>query len=290
MKSIDIVCPIYKNIDQVKRLYSLIQKQKDVDINRIVFPVTLCEDERINNEMHSFCTEHGILFFNETKEIFSHSLTREKAIREYCASDIVILLSQDVILREEHALFNLAKSLQGDVVYAYGRQVSTYNNIEKYIRRKNYPLQSITIDESMVDQMQLMAFFASDAFSALDRPKFLEIGGYRGFNVMMSEDMLYAKFVLDSGYKKAYVADAVVEHSHKYTLKQLYTRYYQTGIFYQKVGLFDGYKKTNSGMKLALYVLKEALKHFDIPVLLRWLPDMAVRYLGMKNGEKHKVK
>ena len=39
-------------------------------------------------------------------------------------------------------------------------------------------------------------------------------------------------------------------------------------------------------MKLALYVLKEALKHFDIPVLFRWLPDMSARYLGMKKGRK----
>ncbi len=41
-----------------------------------------------------------------------------------------------------------------------------------------------------------------------------------------------------------------------------------------------------SGMKLAMYVLKQALKHFDIPVLFRWLPDMSARYLGIKKGKK----
>jgi rhamnosyltransferase len=98
--------------------------------------------------------------------------------------------------------------------------------------------------------------------------------------------MLYSKIILDAGYKKKYCSDAVVEHSHKYTLKQLYKRYYDTGIFHSKVKVFDSYKSTDSGVKLALYVLKEALRHFDIPVLFRWLPDMIARYLGMNKGRK----
>jgi hypothetical protein len=51
--------------------------------------------------------------------------------------------------------------------------------------------------------------------------------------------------------------------------------------------VFDSYKTTDSGLKLALYILKEALKHFDIPGLFRWLPDMTARYLGMKKGRKN---
>lgn len=273
----------------MERLYSLLVKQQGVSINRIVFPITLCSDENINNQMHAFCSQHSITTFDVEPKDFSHSLTREKAIRDYCTSNIVVLLSQDVILNDPSALKNLTDAIEGDVVYAYGRQISTYKNIEKYIREKNYPAQSQIVDKSMIDKMQLMAFFASDAFSALNRDVFIKIGGYNGYNVMMSEDMLYAKFVLDNGYRKAYVAEAVVEHSHKYTLKQLYHRYYETGKFHKQVGLFEGYKKTQSGKALAFYVLKQALKHFDIPVLFRWLPDMAARYLGMKKGERAKA-
>ena len=131
-----------------------------------------------------------------------------------------------------------------------------------------------------------MAFFASDAFSALNRNVFIKINGYQGYNVMMAEDMLYSKFVLDAGYKKAYVAEAEVEHSHKFTLKQLYNRYYETGKFHKEVNLFNQYKAEDSGLKLAMYVLGQALKHFNIPVLFRWLPDMSARYLGMRKGKK----
>ena len=102
---------------------------------------------------------------------------------------------------------------------------------------------------------------------------------------MMNEDQLYSKILLDAGYKKKYCADAIVEHSHKYTLKQVYKRYYEVGLFYSEVGLFDTYKSANTGFKLALYVLCQAVKHLDIPAILRWLPDMAARYLGMKFGK-----
>lgn len=106
---------------------------------------------------------------------------------------------------------------------------------------------------------------------------------------MMNEDQLFSKFLLDAGYKKMYCAGAVVEHSHKYTLKQLYNRYYETGKFYKEIEVFDEYELTESGISLAFYILKEALIHFNVPVLFRWLPDMAARYLGMRKGKKESI-
>jgi rhamnosyltransferase len=238
-------------------------------------------------KIKEFVKEKNITNFVVSKEEFSHSLTREKAIKEYCSSKCVIMLSQDVKLTNEDVFFNLVKDIdEGNTVYNFARQICTNKSIEKYIRKKNYPSESYYVTRDDIEKMQLMAFFASDACSAYDRDVFISIGGYGGHNVMMSEDMLYSKIVLDAGYKKKYCADAVVEHSHKYTLKQLYKRYYETGIFHSKFKVFENYKTTDSGMKLALYVLKEALKHFDIPVLFRWLPDMSARYIGMKKGKK----
>lgn len=98
--------------------------------------------------------------------------------------------------------------------------------------------------------------------------------------------MYYAKKVIDAGYKKAYVAEAVAEHAHHYSFKQLYNRYFQTGIWFAEHPEFDEYKATNSGLSLALYVFKKALFAFNIPVLVRFIPDMLARFLGMKKGKK----
>jgi len=285
MKSIDIVCPVYQNLQEIESLYNSFKDQKDVKINKVVFPFTLSGTE-VDDKIRNFLKDNKITFFEMDKKEFSHSLTREKAIREYCESELVILLSQDVKLIDPFALNRLASAINDEVIYAFGKQICLNHSIERYIRKKNYPKNSYVVTKNDIDRMQLMAFFASDAFSCLSRKYFIKLNGYQGHNVMMSEDMLYSKFVLDAGYKKAYVSEAVVAHSHKYKLKQLYNRYYETGKFHKEIGLFNQYKSTDAGLKLAIYVLGQALIHFNIPVLFRWLPDMTARYLGMKKGKK----
>lgn len=286
MIDIDIVCPVYKGFHYLEPLYKSFFTQKNVNIKNVVFAITDSQDEEMG-KIREFVKKSDIKYFEVSKEDFSHSLTREKAIREYCTSKCVVMLSQDVKLTNDEVFYNLVKDIDsGDTVYNYARQICTNKSIEKYIRKKNYPSESYYVTKDDITNMQLMAFFASDACSAYNRDIFISIGGYGGYDVMMSEDMLYSKIILDAGYKKKYCADAVVEHSHKYTLKQLYKRYYDTGIFHSKVKVFNSYKPTDSGVKLALYVLKEAVKHFDLPVLFRWLPDMSARYLGMKKGRK----
>lgn len=285
MIEIDIVVPIYKKLEEIKNFFSKLPTQEGVKINKVIAPFTLCGNDELDNQIREVLKENNAMSFELLQSEFSHSLTREKAIRDFCESEIVVLMSQDVVLNDKNSICNLVKNINGEVVYVYGKQICTNNTIEKYIRAKNYGDESKIIDSTMVEKMQLMAFFASDAFSALSREVFLKLNGYQGFDVMMNEDQLYSKIVLDAGYKKMYVSNAVVEHSHKYKLKQLYHRYYQTGQFYKQVKVFDEYKSTESGFALAFYILKEATKRFDIPVLLRWLPDMAARYLGMRKGK-----
>lgn len=280
---VDIVCPLYKADDHIDALLAGLCAQKDVELANVVFPVTYtdgCEKviEKIANA--------GFSHFIVQPDQFSHSLTREKAIYDYCSSDVIVMLSQDVKFVDDKAISILAEAIHGDVIYAFGRQIVKKKTIEFYTREKNYGAESTIVTKDDVDKLQLKAFFASDAFSAYNREQFVKLGGYDHIHMMMSEDMYYAKKVLDNGYSKAYVAEAVVEHSHKFTLKQLYARYYETGKWFAEHPEFDNYKTTDSGLKLALYVLKEALKDFNIKVLFRWLPDMTARYLGMKKGKR----
>lgn len=282
---IDIVCPIYSGYCYLDSLYKSFLTQSNVTINKIIFPITDSEDEQMP-QIREFVKKNNIESFEVKKNEFSHSLTRQKAITEYCESPIVVMLAQDIKLTSDMVFYNLVKDIHtGETAYNYAKQICTDNPIEKYIRERNYPDTSYIVSEDDIEKMQIMAFFASDACSAYDRDTFIHLGGYGGYNVMMNEDQLYSKILLDAGYKKKYCADAIVEHSHKYTLKQVYKRYYEVGLFYSEVGLFDTYKSANTGFKLALYVLCQAVKHLDIPAILRWLPDMAARYLGMKFGK-----
>lgn len=286
MLKVDIVCPIYKDVEQIKTFIESLKNQENILIENIIFAHTL-SDTKIDNEIRNLINIENAKSFELEQNEFSHSLTRQKAVIEYCTSNIVIFCSQDIIFNDNHSIYNLAKNINDDIVYAYGKQVCKYNSIEKYIREKNYGDTNIIVKKENIKDMQIMAFFASDAFSAINRDVFIKLNGYQGYDVMMNEDQLYAKIILDNGNSKMYVSDAVVYHSHKYTLKQLYKRYYEAGKFYKTIKIFNEYKTNESGMKLAFYVLKCALKHFNLKVLVRWPFDMAARYLGMRKGKKN---
>ena len=283
MIRIDVVCPLHLADEEIGGVIEGLKAQQDIELHKVVFPLT--EEGDLTNVIAQI-EAAGYTYFLVPKPEFSHSLTRQKAMMEHCASDVVLMMSQDVRFAGERAVAELCGAVSADVPYAFGKQICTRRSIERYTREKNYGKESLLVGAADVEEMQLTAFFASDAFSAYHRPTFVEIGGYDDVHMMMNEDMYYAKKVIDRGLKKAYVATAVVEHSHKYKLKQLYNRYRATGEWFAAHPEFDGYKTTDSGMKLAKYVLKRALRDFNIPVLFRFFPDMTSRYLGMKKGKK----
>ena len=281
---VDIVCPLYKAENLIEGFLQRLAEQTGIEIGKAVFPIT--ESEGMEKTVQ-IIERAGYVWFPVKKEEFSHSLTREKAVMEYCESEVVVMMSEDVIPQSPESIKVLAEAVDGKTVYAYGRQICKKKSIEYYVRKKNYGDKGYTVTAEDVEKLQLKAFFSSDAFSAYHRPTFVELGGYDGVHMMMSEDMYYSKKIIDKGYAKAYVAEAVVEHSHKFTLKQLYRRYYETGKWFAEHPEFDGYKTTDSGLKLALYVFGQALKHFNIPVLVKFVPNMFARFLGMKKGKKH---
>ena len=132
--------------------------------------------------------------------------------------------------------------------------------------------------------MGINAFFFSDASSAVKREIFVELNGYDGKNFPTNEDMYLAYKLLTNGYRIKYCADSEVEHSHKFTFKQLYKRYYDTGVFFKQNEYLNDYKVNKAGGGMAKYVLKRAIQDKNFKVLIRFVPDMAARYMGMKIG------
>lgn len=282
--TIDILCPLYNASSDFEKLMKGINKQKDVEIKNIIFPVTESDD----NTLDLAKSVPNAVIIEIKKEDFSHSLTREKAMR-FATADVVIFLSQDVYMSDELAAKNLAESINDQVIHAFSRQLTKSKGIEKYTREKNYPKMSYIMSKKDIEKEQIKTFYSSDACSAYNRKKFIELGGFDGKRFQVSEDMYFCRKAILAGYSIKYCAESVVTHSHTLTLKQLYKRYYDIGLFFAQNPEFKEYKPTDSGISLAFYILKMALIRFDIPVLFRWLPDMMTRYIAKKNGENAKV-
>ena len=277
--NVEIICPLYNAEEYIENLNNSLKKQKNVNIQKISYILTESND---NTEqiLKKISAQYSII----KKEEFSHSLSREKVALK-SNSDILVFITQDIEIRNNDWLENLINPIINNEAEAtFSRQLTKYENIEKYTREKNYPDKSYIVTKDDVEKMGLRAFFFSDASSAIKNEIFKKLNGYDGKNLPTNEDQYIAYKIIMNGYKIKYCADSVVYHSHSFTLKQLYKRYYDTGVFFKQNKYLDVYGTNQIGGGLAGYILKRAIEERNIKVLFRFLPDMMVRFIGMKVG------
>lgn len=280
MKSISIICPLYNAINYIDSLHKSFLMQEEVNILDINYVLTESLDGT-----EEYLKHNNLKYKKIQRNEFSHSLVREKAAFESTA-DIVVFVTQDVVIEDKKWLYNLTKDIDNEIVATYSRQITKYDNIEKYTREKNYPDISSIVSKEDIEKLGLRTFFFSDASSAISRDVFVKLNGYDNKNLPISEDMYIAYKIIMNGYKIKYCADSVVYHSHKFTLKQIYDRYKLTGNFMKQNSYLDQYGTNSSGANLAKYILKRIFQDHNYKLLFRYPFDMGVRFIGMKVGKK----
>lgn len=279
--TIDIICPLYNAEKYIKDLHKSLEKQQKVTISNIRYILTESQDST-----EEYLKNHQLKYRKIKQSEFSHSKTREE---EACAShaDIICFITQDIVIESDVWLYELVKPLiNKEASASYSRQLTKYNNIEKYTREYNYGENNILKEKSKVKDMGLKTFFFSDASSAILRKTFIELNGYDQKKLPTNEDMYFAYKLIMNGKKIKYCANSVVYHSHQFSLKQLYDRYKLTGIFFRENQEINQYGTTSSGGGLAKYILKRMIEEKRIDLLCRYPFDMAARLIGMKVGER----
>ena len=281
--TIDIICPLYKAEKYIKNLNESLLMQEKVNINKIKYIVTKSNDRTTN-----ILKEMNIDYEEILPIEFSHSLTREKAVKESNA-DIIVFITQDIIIKDRLWLYYLTKDIiEGVCEETYSRQIAKDDGIEKYTREWNYPEQSKILTKNDVEKLGIKAFFSSDASSAIRRDVFIKLNGYDEKNIPISEDMYITYKLIMNGYKIKYCADSVIYHSHNYGIKENYRRYYDTGKFFKQNKYLNKYKVTKAGTGMAKYILKRAIEDKNWKVILNFLPNMVSRFLGMQMGKMNK--
>ena len=277
---IDIICPLYNASNYIEKLDKSLKKQKNVKINKIRYVLTESSDDT-----EKVLKKLKIDYKKIKKCCFSHSLVREKEALESKA-DILVFITQDIEINDDMFLYKLTKDINDDVVATYARQVSKFNNIEKYTREANYPDIDIIKSKKDIDSLGLKTFFFSDAASSIKTSVFKELNGYDNKNLPINEDMYIAYKIIMNDKKIKYCSDAIVYHSHNFTLKELYDRYKLTGKFLKENNYLDKYGTNSSGASLAKYVLKRIIKEKRFGLLFRFPFDMGARFIGMKVGKR----
>ncbi len=221
--SVGLIIPT-KNAQQT--LDSILHQltKTSIEIQILIIDSSSCDNTVLIAKKHDI----KVIVISQTD--FNHGATREYA-RKQLNTDIVIYLTQDAIPINSDLIANLVQPLldHDNIVVSYGRQIAHKGAdiFEAFPREYNYGDKSQIRSIDNLNEYGVYTFFCSNSCAAYKNSALDEIGGFKP--VLTNEDYFAVANLLQKGYKIAYVADAVVSHSHRYTLWQEFQRYFDTG-------------------------------------------------------------
>lgn len=245
----------------------------------------------VNSSSEDGTVEKALLMGAETlvvpRRSFNHGSTRESA-RHKLATDIVVMMTPDAYATDSSMLEKLVTPiLQGEVSLTYARQIPRDNAsfFESFLRSFNYPSKSHIRNIEDSSLWGVYNYFCSNSCAAYCSVALDSVGGFP--TVLTAEDTLTAATLLRKGYKIGYVAEAIVKHSHSYTLLEELKRHFDTGfVRKQYKELLDfGATDVQRGRQYFLELNRALIK--DQPWLLpyAWI-HTTVKFLGFVLGAR----
>ena len=281
--AITILIPTYNGARFLERLLPRLVEQER-RATAIVVVDSNSTDRTVEIAAEFGCQVHVI-----PKSEFNHAATRNH-LASLTQDEIIVFLSQDVLPLNNRWLANLVRPIEErEAVASYSRQVAGTDAYptETYLRQFNYPLESHVRGLSAVDDLGLRAFFFSNAASAFRREAFWSVNGFK-VGTIQNEDMIMCARLLRAGHQVAYCADAEVEHTHNYGLRQQFKRYFDIGAATKEAN--DDLKvgaSVRTGSKFALEQVRWLWRHGH----RRWIPfgiaESGAKYLGYMMGRNH---
>jgi rhamnosyltransferase len=202
-----------------------------IDLRRVLVIDSSSDDDTVERA-RSFGLRVEII----PRKDFNHGGTRRYATRLLSDQEFLVFLTQDAFPSDAHAVSRLVSAFENpEVGMAYGRQLprTGARAIERHARIMNYPAHSQL--RSLEDRTRLGArtLFCSNSFAAYRRTALEAVGGFPE-DVFFAEDQIVAGAMLIAGWKLAYQADACVYHSHGYTMREEFKRYFDVGVFHAR--------------------------------------------------------
>lgn len=280
-----IAIPTYNGGDLWRTVVSNIKKY--IPHNTLVYII----DSSSKDDTALVAKDAGFDVFTIDSMNFNHGGTRNLAIEQhYKEYDIVIFLTQDAIPQDGFIERIISVFHDESVVCAYGRQLphDNANPLAKHARGFSYPDQGYVSGKENIPEMGIKTVFMSNSFSAYRLSVFKKLGGFPA-NTILCEDMFYTAKAILAGYKVAYVADAIVQHSHNYSPIEEFKRYFDIGVFHE---MEPWIRENISGVggEGNKYILSELL--FLLKNNPYWIPfaciNNAMKFLGYNLGKRHK--
>lgn len=244
-------------------------------------------DSSSDDDTATLARDAGAEVISIDRQTFNHGGTRNRLLHELGNCDVVIFMTQDAFISDPNALTNLGQSFEDpDVGAAFGRQLphNDAKPIAAHARLFNYPAESRVVSQADIPALGIKTAFLSNSFAAYRRQALIDAGGFPN-HVILSEDMMAGARLLKQGWKLAYNAEACVYHSHNYSMREEFKRYFDIGAFHSQEGWLIEWlgSAEGEGMRFIRSETGYLLKHapFSLPsALLRTFAKYAGYRLG----------
>ena len=232
---------------------------------------------------------------------FGHGKTRNFAVAN-SSGEFIAMITQDALPINKNWLAEMVQAIEQDTNIAgvFGRHIAhsdaspfTRNELEQhFLGFLSQPV--VQLDDQvryLQDQgyRQYLYFFSDN--NALIRRTVWEKIPYP--EVDFAEDQAWARLIIEAGYRKAYVHNAVVAHSHNYGLFERLQRSFDEGYALQRLFGYGGEPSFLNAMKSFLAITRRdamlSLKvspgsKVDTKSLLRMPFENLMRMLGAYLG------
>jgi rhamnosyltransferase len=269
--------------ERLRTLLNVLRAQEGVDLQVIVVDSSSTDG---SIEVAAEADIHQVI----PRDAFDHGGTRNAAA-QLATGDVLAFMTQDALPADQRTIARLiAPIATGEATAAYARQVAPASAplLERIARDLNYPATSSRRTLADVSTLGIRAFMLSNVASAVDRKAFAALGGFPD-RTPFNEDLYLANAVLASGGTIAYVADAIVEHGHTYTLAGLLRRYFDNSASLTDVP--EPLRSTPagaSGLRFALAQVKAIVRSGRTDLLPRWVLETGAKWIGFRLGRVHR--
>ncbi len=290
MSLVDVIVPVYKPDDKLDRLIGKLLAQT-VRPDNIYLMVTLSGDESADDELiERLIKLDSVTVTTLPKRVFDHGATRNKGA-SLSGAEYIVFMTQDAVPEDDDLIRNLLSAFDDEsIASAYARQLADEKTdpVESVTRHINYPEQSYVKSKEDLQTLGIKTYLCSNVCAMYKKNIFDRLGGFVRHTIF-NEDSIYAASVIENGYGIAYVADAKVVHSHRYTNMQYLRRNFDLAVSHRKFEkVFGKVRSESEGVRL---VKKSAA---DLVRDGRWylLPELLIKsgfkYVGYFLGKRYK--
>jgi len=184
--------------------------------------------------------EPRVHLYLQKPDDFHHAGTRNLGVA-ITRSELIVFMAGDALPQGNQWLATLLQPLKEDprIAGAYGRQLpredaDTFNRLRTLYNYPEVGHVKTLHDPPMTAKER---FFFSSVNCCLDRKRMGEARFDEG--VPVNEDVALSWQLLYSGWKLAYVPEAVVVHSHNRRPLEILRRYYDNAVTYRHIGIHE---------------------------------------------------